>query len=174
MGMRKKHNGIRPQDIVVLLKIVLKGNEIWYSNEIAHSLGLSGSTVFDSLERSIYATLISGDKKRVNKKGLYELLIYSLKYIFPVQPQALVKGIATAHSYEVFKTEFSSNVEYVWKHNEGDIVGQEIEPLYENQMKAALKDPQLYRVLALIDLLRIGNKREIAFAQKELKQIILV
>ncbi|MGN0003203.1 MAG: hypothetical protein ACI35V_07200 [Sphingobacterium composti] len=171
--MKKKHNGIRPQDLIILLKIIIIKNDSWFAIDIAQQLNLSASFVSESLDRSKFSGLLSEDKKRVNKQGLYELLIYGLKYIFPAKPQALVKGIATAYSYPEFNNEFSSTVACVWKCDDGDIIGQEIEPLYEKQTIAALNDSQLYKALALLDLLRIGNKREIAFAQKELKKIIL-
>lgn len=171
--MRRKHKGLRPQDLVILLKIILSNSNDWLIIDLAQSLNISLSEVSESLDRSRFSGLISEDKKRVNRKGLYELLVYGLKYIFPVKPQALVKGIATAHSYLEFKNVFSSNIEYVWKSDNGDIIGQEIEPLYEKQIIAALNDTDLYKTLALIDLLRTGNKREIAFAENELKNIIL-
>lgn len=171
--MKKKHNGIRPQDLIILLQIINVKDEYWLAKDIAQQLHLSASFVSESLERSIFSGLLSENKKRVNRKALYELLIYGLKYIFPVKPQALVKGIATAHSYSEFKNEFSSNIEYVWKSDDGDIIGQEIEPLYEKQVIAAQNDVQLYKNLALIDLIRTGNKREISFAENELKKIII-
>lgn len=171
--MRRKHKGLRPHDIVILLKILSYKSSKWLIMDLAHSLNISLSEVSESLDRSKFSGLLSEDKKRVNRNGFYELLIYGLKYIFPTQPQALVKGIATAYSYHEFNNEFSSTVACVWRSDEGNIIGQEIEPLYEKQTFAALNDPQLYKALALLDLLRIGNKREIAFAQKELKKIIL-
>lgn len=171
--MRRKHKGLRPQDIVILLKILSIHSSDWLIMDLVQSLKISLSEVSESLDRSKFSGLLSDDKKRVNKKGLYELIIYGIKYVFPAQPQALVKGIGTAHSYSEFKNEFSSNIEYVWKSDDGDIIGQEIEPLYEKQVIAAQNDIQLYKILALIDLIRIGNKREFAFAENELKSIIL-
>jgi len=171
--MRRKHKGIRPQDIVILIKILSTKSPEWLIMDLVQTLKISLSEVSESLDRSKFSGLLSEDKKRVNKQGLYELLIYGLKYIFPAKPQALVKGIATAYSYPEFKNEFSSTVACVWKYDAGDIIGQEIESLYEKQTIAALNDSQLYKALTLLDLLRIGNKREIAFAQKELKKIIL-
>lgn len=171
--MRRKHKGLRPQDIVILLKILSIQSSDWLIMDLVLSLKISLSEVSESLDRSKFSGLLSEDKKRVNRKGLFELLIYGLKYVFPTQPQALVKGIATAHSYSEFKKEFRSNIEYVWKSEDGDIIGQEIEPLYEKQVFAVKNDHQLYKTLALIDLLRTGNKREISFAEKELKNFIL-
>lgn len=37
----KKHNGMRPQDIVVLLKIISMQNQEWRNIDIANALNLS-------------------------------------------------------------------------------------------------------------------------------------
>ncbi len=56
---------------------------------------------------------------------------------------------------------------------EGEIRGQAIEPLHQNVPKAARKDELLYKLLASIDILRVGNVREQKKAIDELKKAIL-
>ena len=94
----KKHNGMRPQDIVVLLKIISMQNQVWRNIDIANALNLSPSEVSEALNRSKIAKLIDGKKKSVNPNSFKEFLIYGLKYVFPVEPGAIVRGIPTAHS----------------------------------------------------------------------------
>ena len=48
----KKHNGMRPQDIVVLLKIISMQNQVWRNIDIANALNLSPSEVSEALNRS--------------------------------------------------------------------------------------------------------------------------
>ena len=77
----KKHNGMRPQDIVVLLKIISMQNQEWRNIDIANALNLSPSEVSEALNRSKIAKLIDGKKKSVNPNSFKEFLIYGLKYV---------------------------------------------------------------------------------------------
>ena len=63
----KKHNGMRPQDPVILLKIVAMGNNIWRNVDIAYSLHLSASEVSEALNRCKIAKLIDYKKRKRNK-----------------------------------------------------------------------------------------------------------
>jgi len=54
----KKHNGMRPQDIVVLLKIIALGHDNWYNSQLAQSLKISLSEISEVLNRCRIAGLI--------------------------------------------------------------------------------------------------------------------
>ncbi|MCD8177950.1 MAG: hypothetical protein LUE98_11215 [Tannerellaceae bacterium] len=165
----KKHSGMRPQDIVILLKITLCENKLWYIKDIANELFISQSEVSESLNRSLLAGLVSSNKRRVLKSALLDFLIYGLKYVYPVKPEGLVRGIKTSHSVPPLSEKIMSHEVFVWPYAEGDSRGFAIEPLYPNVPKACLKDEKLYELLALVDAIRIGNKREYILAVKELK-----
>jgi len=62
---------------------------------------------------------------------------------------------------------------YVWPDLHNKERGLAIEPLYSNQVKACKKDDKLYKLLALIDVIRVGRVREISVAVKELTKIII-
>lgn len=171
--IRRRHKGIRPQDIVILLKILLLKSDSWYIQDLSHSLKISLSEVSESLERSRFSGLINQSKKKVNRTALNNLLIFGIRFVFPEKPGALVKGIPTAHSFPRFANVFESNIQYVWQDDNGTIIGQEIEPFYKNQVFAVMQDEGLYEILALIDLIRIGNKRELNFAVENLSSFIL-
>src|SRR5690625_1798737 len=94
----KKHNGMRPQDIVILLKIVAKGDESWYMKDLSHELNISASEISESLNRSALAGLVTPDKKAIRKRNLLEFLLHGLKYAYPQRPGAIVRGMPTAHS----------------------------------------------------------------------------
>ena len=47
----KKHNGMRPQDIVVLLKIISIRDDNWRNIDIANAIGISPSEVSEALNR---------------------------------------------------------------------------------------------------------------------------
>ena len=92
----KTHKGIRPQDIVVLLKIFSLGEEEWLNKDLSKQLFISQSEISESLNRSVYAGLLGIDKKTIQKSALFGLLVYGLRYIFPIKAGTLAKGIPTA------------------------------------------------------------------------------
>jgi len=156
----KKHNGMRPQDIAILLKIASKGQEAWFMKDIAFELIISASEVSESIHRSVIAGLISSDKKTLRKLSLLEFLKSGFKYVFPQQPGSLVRGIATAHSALPLKKEIHSREKFVWPFGEGKIRGQAIEPLHPKTPEACFKDKKYYELMTLTDALRIGKARE--------------
>jgi predicted transcriptional regulator len=161
---------MRPQDIVILLKIATYGDSDWYMKDVANDLFISPSEVTESINRSVLAGLITNNKKRIMKSALCDFLVYGLKYVYPVKPEAMARGIKTSHSAQPLSDRILSEEVYVWSYAEGDARGFAIEPLHPNVPKACLKDSRLYELLALVDAVRIGNKREFILAVSELKQ----
>jgi hypothetical protein len=169
----RKHNGMRPQDIVVLLKLVSAEKESMNLSRLSHSLFLSLSEVSESLNRSQIAGLVDYDKKKVFRLNLMEFIEHGAKYVFPQRPGSMVRGLPTAHSHPFMKKKISSDMSYVWPDNQGDLIGLEFLPFYEKQVEAAKQDLTLYKLLALVDVLRVGKAREIKLAVPELKKMIL-
>ena len=54
----RKHNGMRPQDVAILLKIVSLGQKTWQLSSLANSLRISISEISESLNRSQISGLI--------------------------------------------------------------------------------------------------------------------
>ena len=128
---------LKPQDIVVLLKI--RGlNGQWTYSELAQSLKMSSSEVHAALKRCSISGLYNNKKRKVLKPLLEEFLIHGLKYVFPTQPGAIVRGMPTAHSAEPLKKLLvTNNLDvYVWTEGSGKIKGQEIKPLYPSVPEA--------------------------------------
>ncbi len=165
----KKHNGMRPQDVAVLLKIASLNDENWTGKDVATSLHLSASEVSESLNRSALAGLLMNDKRKVMKNALFEFIVYGLPYVFPVRPGAMVRGIATSHSASPLNQHINSDETYVWAFAKGNIRGQCISPLYTNQPIACIADAALYELLALVDAIRLGRVREKTIALDLLK-----
>jgi hypothetical protein len=169
----KQHHGMRPQDIVVLLKIIAINNNQWKNLDIAYALKISQSEVSEVLNRCKIAKLINKDKRVVHLNALSEFLIYGLKYVFPAEPGAIAKGIPTAHSASPIKERIRSGSEsYVWPHQKGYARGMTIVPLYKTIPEAAVEDPEFYKLIALVDTLRIGKAREVQMAIDELNRRI--
>ncbi|MBN2610925.1 MAG: hypothetical protein JXB00_05170 [Bacteroidales bacterium] len=167
----KKHNGMRPQDVFVLLKIISMKNSNWLNIDVARALKLSPSEVSEAINRSIIAKLIDGKKRIVHINSFKEFLIYGLKYVFPVIPGSIVRGIPTAHSAPPISEYISSGDEkYVWPYARGSQRGQAIEPLYKTVPEAVRDDKLFYELLVITDTFRVGRAREIKIAIEELNK----
>lgn len=169
----KVHNGMRPHDVVVLLKLILLEGKVWQYRDLSFYLFISVSEIAESLNRSHIAGLVDESKRKVYRQSLMEFISYGLHYVFPQQPGAMVTGMPTAHSHSFYRSMFSAELEYAWQDDGGPIRGLSIQPLYPNAVKAAKIDQELYKLLASIDIIRVGRVREIKIAMEELKKIIL-
>jgi len=170
--MRRSQNSMKPQDVVVLLKIIALNNDNWQQIPLAQSLKMSQSEVSQSVARSKFAGLLDDSSKRVMRQALFDFLQYGLAVVFPAKPGAVVRGIPTAHSAAPLAKEISSVEDYVWPFAKGNVRGHGITPLYATVPQAAMDDEQLHALLALTDALRVGKAREKNIAVQELKSRI--
>jgi hypothetical protein len=164
---------MKPQDILVLLKIIASDNQEWQQLGLAQDLHMSQSEISQSLQRSKYAQLLDFSGKKVNRIAFLEFLIHGLCYVFPQKPAAIVRGIATAHSAPPLNEIINTTEVYVWPYAKGNTRGQAVLPLYSSSIEASLKDAALYQLLAMVDILRVGSTREKEIAKLELKKRIL-
>ena len=169
----RKHNGMRPQDIAILLKLMTISDGGKQLQPLSNALFISISEISESLNRSRMAGLVDYNKKRPNRQSIMEFLEHGVKYVFPQEPGALIKGMPTAHSHPFMKKFFQGESVYVWPEQKGEKIGQLIEPFYPNQPKAAAQDPSFYKLLALVDVIRVGKVREVKVALTELNNVIL-
>lgn len=169
----KKHNGMRPQDVAILLKIISLKNDNWLNKNLSDQLKISQSEISESLNRCKTARLIDSTKRKVFTNSFKEFIIYGLKYVFPAEPGRIVRGIATAHSAPPINKIISNNNDiYVWNYDFGDIRGQEIEPLYKTIPEVSINDKFFYELLCLVDVFRVGRVREINIAIKEIEKYL--
>lgn len=176
---------MKSQDIFILLKIVsIKQSPDNHIGEIesdgqtlsARSLaaltGVGKTEVNASINRSLDVGLAKRSRKdqmlSVNTKSLYEFIVYGIKYVFPVQPSKLVRGMPTAHAAPILDKQLMSGSDsvLVWPDADSSVMGQSIKPLYESVPMAAAADSRLYEFLALVDAIRVGGARESNLARK--------
>jgi len=169
----RSHNGMRPQDIVILLKILSVKDKNWQYRDLAVSLFISISEISESLNRSQLAGLIDDSRRKIYKQSLMEFIQYGLHYVFPQIPGSMMTGIPTAHSHPFYKSRFSSELDFIWPDEDGKIRGLAVEPLYKGTVKAVKLDEDLYKLLASVDIVRVGKTREIKLALEELRKMIL-
>ncbi len=170
---KKPFISMRPQDIVVLLKLVVEENQSWNQISLAKSLVMSQSEVSESLSRSRYARLLFDKDYKVAKQAFIDLLKYGVPYIYPQQPGAVVRGIPTAHSALPLANHIQSSEHYIWPYAKGHMRGHSIQPFYKSVVQAVEFDPKLYELLALVDALRVGRARERNLALELLRERIL-
>lgn len=168
----KKHNGMRPQDVALLLAIASLKDKPWQQKNLSEMTGISKGEVSESLNRSAFGGLLSINKSSVHKLAFFDLLEFGLKHIFPVHPGKEVKGVPTAISASPLNKMIMSNVQFVWPSENGNVVGFAIESLYKTLPEFAVNHQDFYELLALTDALRFGRNRERQIAMKELKHRI--
>jgi len=179
---------MKSQDIVILLKLVLlyrqysarslpqPGADAFSARALERALGISKSEVNASINRSAEAGLLIRDRKnavpRANTRALLELITHGLKYVFPVKPGPLARGIPTAAAAPVMQEKLKSadGPSCVWPDPQGELQGQALKPLFKSVPDAARRDPELYDLLALVDAIRLGNPRESRIAQQLLEE----
>lgn len=167
---------LKPQDVVVVLKVHNLQDLEWTYSELANSLHISPSEVHAALKRCEASALYDLSSRKVKKRCLLEFLIHGLKYVFPEKPGALSRGIPTAHSAEPLKQLLNVNPTdiYVWSDPQGTVRGQSITPLYHSVPAAVKNDPKLYELLSLVDAIRVGRVREQNLAGLEIEKRLTV
>jgi hypothetical protein len=161
--------GLLPQDVVVLAKLVSYGGQRPPIAQIAADVALSASQVHLSLRRLAQSRLID-DEDRPIMRSVEEFLVHGVKYSFPARRGEPTRGIPTAHAALPVSERLAATSELppVWPSAEGKVRGITFEPLHKTAPGAAAKDPTLYELLALIDALRDGRARERQIAEREL------
>lgn len=176
ISMRRPINSqvvLKPQDLVVLLKLLLLGDQRRSFAELAAELSMSASEVHGSVNRAIAARLayrVDG-QLRVSKAALKEFVLHGAKYAFPATVGVPTRGMPTAYAAPPLSAAIvhSSTELPVWPSPDGEERGISFFPLYPTVPQAARKDPVLYETLALFDALRGGAARERNMAAKLLE-----
>lgn len=164
---------LKPQDILVLLKLVAMGKKPWSFNSLAVELGMSPSEVHGAVRRAMSARLAlkEGDIIRPHVRNLAEFLEHGIQYVFIPERGELSRGMPTAHAAEPLSQQFAEqDLPPVWPDAEGEVRGESFSPLYKSAPLAARNDPRLHELLALVDALRGGRARERELAKRELRK----
>ncbi|MBL8743327.1 MAG: hypothetical protein JNK04_19585 [Myxococcales bacterium] len=161
---------MKPQDLVVVLKLADVGDGQATYPWLAAELGLSASEAHSAVKRAARAGLLD-DARKVRRAALLEFLVHGAKYVFPPQRSALTRGVPTSLAAPPLKASFGeTELPPVWPHPEGTVRGEGLLPIYRSVPDAARRDPKLYEWLALLDAVRAGRARERGLAVKELER----
>lgn len=162
-----------PQDIVVLLKLVVTKDPQWSMASIAGELGLSPSQVHYAVNRCIEARLITNldGKPKPIFVNVEEFLLHAVKYNCPPKRGEQTRGIPTIWAGPPLKKHFrSQELPPVWPDPEGECKGFAFEPLHKSAVTGSKKDASLYEMLVLVDAIRDGRARERALAVEALRE----
>lgn len=166
---------LKPQDVVVLLKLVALADQPWTFQRLAVELSISQSEVHAAVRRAVAARLMSSADSsagRPLRQQLLEFLVHGVKYAFPPERGEITRGVPTGYAAPPLDKEIagSSDPPPVWPYAEGSVRGYAFAPLYRTVPEAALRDPALYELLALVDAIRDGRARERSLAEKALEK----
>lgn len=167
---------LKPQDIVVVLKLCGYGTNRPSFARIAADLVMSPSEVHGAVKRAQAAHLLHGPEmlNRPNISAIEEFLIHGVKYAFPAERGELTRGLPTSYATEPLNRLIVPGDEPipVWPYPEGKKRGTAFAPLYKSVPVAALRDALLYQHLALVDAIRDGRTRERKLAEQELLKLL--
>lgn len=165
---------LKPQDVVVLLKLVAMGRQPWTYASLANALQLSASQMHSAVKRLVKARLAVKKGREINPqlRNAEEFLTHGVQYVFVPEHGAVTRGIPTGYAAPPLEKSFqiSDELPPVWPDPEGQVRGIFFSPLYKNVPDAARRDPALYELLALVDAIRDGRARERSMATEELKR----
>lgn len=165
---------LKPQDVVILMKLVAIGNGNWSYSRMAGSLWMSPSEVHAGVKRIIQARLASVQQDRTipNARNLEAFLVHGVPYVFVPELGEITRGMPTGYAGPALSPFFQSvdDLPPVWPDPDGPVRGQSFSPLYKSVPLAAREDQKLYELLTLVDAVRGGRARERQMAHMEIKK----
>jgi hypothetical protein len=165
---------LKPQDLAVALKLVTQRSEWLPYAALGAAMRLSPFEAHAAVQRLTAAGLLAevGGAPQVVRAALRSFVVHGARYAYPAVRGGTTIGFPTAHALPAIRelVSASDNQLIVWPHAQGKSRGQSLLPLYDSLPLAAKAAPMLYELLALFDLLRIGQARERQIAQKKLEE----
>ncbi len=166
---------LRPQDLVVLLRLSLERGPPPTYAVLGSELGMTASEVHAGLERAVLAQLArkdAGGKASVVREALRLYLQHGARYSFPATRGEMTRGMPTGYAAPPLLEKIVQPAEPapVWPHRHGTVRGMAFYPLYPSVPEAAAHNPALYELLVLFDAVRGGSMRERAIAVELLNE----
>jgi hypothetical protein len=170
--MINKQLSLKPQDVVVAVKIsIQKATKFTYAS-LADELFMSVSEVHAGTKRCETCRLVIRTEEGLStsRTSLIEFLTHGIQYVFPSVVGTITRGMPTGIAGPSLKSNFNIDNDLlpVWPDAEGQTRGISFLPLYPSLVKAAKVDAVLYDVMTLIDAIRGGAARERELAKTEL------
>lgn len=160
---------LRPQDLVILLRLSLeKGPAPTYA-VLSDELCLTASEIHAGVKRAEAAQLLykdSAGKAIVVRDALRLFVQHGARYAFPATRGSESRGMPTSYAAAPLADKIVSGSDPlpVWPYKGGSARGVAFYPLYPSVPQAASRNPALYELLVLFDAIRGGSPRERALA----------
>jgi hypothetical protein len=170
-----KQPTLKPQDLLVALKMAANPLREFTYAELASELFMSASEVHASTKRAELSRLLSRPDNGIApiRRALLEFLIHGVKFVFPAVSGPLTRGVPTGVGGPVLSRIFEQGdplLVPVWPDSEGSVRGITICPIYPSVPAACRIDSKLYELLTLLDAIRGGAARERELAEKILTE----
>lgn len=162
---------LKPQDLLVLLKVAAHPPQRWTYVALGEALSMSASEAHASVKRAVAAGLAVAEGRgewQPVRPNLLEFLLHGVRYVWPALPGPVKRGVPTSFGTAPLAGLLNAapGEAPVWAHPTGSAKGPTLSPLYRTAPEAALADPALHRLLALTDALRTGRARERSHAAR--------
>jgi hypothetical protein len=160
----------RPFDIVVAARLLAPGGTL---TELADELAASASQVHAALGRLELAGLLRPDQRRTNPRAFFDFALGGLRYAFPAVRGPLANGVPTAYSAEPLNLTVDAMDVVVWPAPNvvGAVRGFSIIPLHTRASVLRDRAPDTYRILSVLDALRLGEVRLRSHARTALETL---
>ena len=162
--MLSKQPLLKPQDLVIALKLSANKGRPFTFQQLAIELNMSVSEIHAGVLRAEKSRLVTRRNGIMESIGpaLKEFIQHGVRYAFPSTLGAIVRGVPTGVSVPPLNQFFvdSHEAPLVWPSLEGNSRGQSLIPLHPSVTSSSLIDNKLYELLALVDAIRCGTARE--------------
>lgn len=162
---------LKPQDVLIVLKLFSLGREAWTYESLSSSLSMSASETHAGVKRATAAGLIH-EQRRPVVEACKEFALHGVRYAYYPERGGSTRGMPTSIAAPPLAGLFSQQEDFapVWPYASGAVRGEALKPLYKTAPQAAEADPLLYELLVLVDAIRAGRARERAIAGELLEQ----
>ena len=165
---------LKPQDLVVALKVAVNSQREYLLASLGLELRMVVSAVHGSVARCEQARLLSRAAGGIRpiKPALLEFAVHGARYAFPASLGTLTRGMATSLAGPSLHPHFdqAKAMPPVWPDALGDSYGPSMAPLHHTVPDACRSDEKLYDVLTLLDAVRAGAARERSLASTLLEE----
>ena len=140
---------------------------------VAAAAGISAGETHNSFGRLALSGLISRPGRTVATEQLLGFLYHGLAIAFPPLWLPAAPGVPTCLLGDQFEEQLQTTAAVVWPMADGSVRGRGLAPLYAGAVTLPSRNPALYRLVMLLDVLRTGSVRQRWAASRELRHRLL-
>lgn len=165
---------LKSADVGFLLYLLLYPEETFA--HMAALLGVSKSTAHAGVARLEKSGLVHRLDRRgalaVARGPALEFLQFGVPYVYRAETVPKARGVPTglAALATVADPDAPEATMMVWPSQLGDALGVGVKPLVPAAPDTSLRDPRLYHLLAIVDVLRTGDARERGYARNAMRR----